>query len=119
MLEALPWPVVVGLFSLGGAVAAFVAASLKVRSWVTETALEAIESREGRTTVAAIAAERQVRIEDKLDALSRSVAEMVTRLESRLDNMQSTMTQQIAKLDSETRQLEIRLARIEHNSAPR
>lgn len=116
MLEQLPWPIVVGLFSLLGAVAAFAVATFKVRGWVTETALEAIESREGRTTVAAIAAERQVRIEDKLDQLSRSVSEMVTRLEARLDNVQSTVTAQISKLDSETRQLEIRLARIEHNA---
>ena len=116
MFESLPWPVVVGMFSLGGAVVAFAVATFRLRSWVTETALEAIESREGRTTVASIAAERQVRIEDKLDNLTRSVGEMVTRLESRLDNMQVQVTQQISKLDAETRQLEIRLARIEHNA---
>jgi len=119
MGESLTWPVVVGLCSLIGAVAAFMAATFRVRAWVTETALEAIESREGRSTVASIAAERQVRIEDKLDSLAKSVSEMVPRLESRLDSLQAQVTQQISKLDAETRQLEIRLARIEHNNAQR
>lgn len=115
----LPWPVIVALSSLLGGVASFVVAGVRARAWLTQTALEAIESRSGRASIAAIAAERQVRIEDKLDALARGMDAVATRLETRIDTLQAQVTQQISKLDAETRQLEIRLVRIENSAQKR
>lgn len=110
-----PMHVMVSVVSLLGFLLSLSIGALKARVWVKETAIEAIQSQEGRSNVLAIAADRQVRIEDKLDALGRSVDSVANRLESRIDNMQTNMTSQISKLDAETRQLEVRLVRIEQN----
>jgi hypothetical protein len=100
--------------ALGGLASMF-AMPLQYRRYIVRTALEAIESQQGRSAILAIAAEKQLRIEDKLDGLASSVGSMTSRVESRIDTMQSTIQQQIAKLDAETRQLEMRLVRIEQN----
>jgi hypothetical protein len=97
------------------AVASFVVATVRIKSWLAKTVIETMESRAGRDSIAAVAADRQARIEDKIDGLRNGVGEMASRLEARIDSMQSQMTQQIAKLDAETRQLEIRLVRIENH----
>lgn len=108
-MEAVPLPLLVTLAGLCGGLVSLLALPLKGRAWVRDTALEAIESQAGRTTILAIAAERHLRIEDKLDSLAASVG----ALGARIDTHQTSLQQQIAKLDAETRQLEVRLVRIE------
>lgn len=114
MPDSLSWPVLVAVCAVASGVASFVVATVRVKAWLAETVLETLDSRAGRDSIAAVAVERQARIEDKLDGLARSMGEMVTRLESRIDALQAQMTTQISKLDAETRQLEIRLVRIEN-----
>lgn len=109
---------VAAMMALSGAVGGIVSmftVPLKYRGFVVRTALEAVESQQGRNLILAIAAERQLRIEDKLDQLNRSVDAVAKRLESRIDQMQANMTQQISKVDAEARQLEVRLVRIENH----
>jgi hypothetical protein len=115
MPDSLPWPLVVALCTAGSAIASFIVATVRVKAWLAETVIETMESRAGRDSIAAVAADRQLRIEDKLDGLARGVGEMAARLEARIDTMQQQMTTQIAKLDAETRALEIRLVRIENH----
>lgn len=115
MSDQVSWPMVVALCTIGSAVASFIVATVRVKAWLAQTVLETLESRAGRDSIAAVAVERQARIEDKLDGLSKGLVEVVTRLEARIDSMQAQMTQQIAKLDAETRQLELRLVRIENH----
>lgn len=114
MPDTLSWPVIVALCTAGSGIASFVVATVRARAWFEKTVLETIDSGPGRRSITTIAAERQARIEDKLDALGRNMDNVATRLEHRIDNLQTQMTTQIGKLDAETRQLEIRLARIEH-----
>ena len=108
-----PMHVMVSVISFLGFLLSLLVGAIKARAWVKETAIEAIQSQEGRSNVLAIAADRQARIEDKIDQLGRSVDSVANRLEHRIDTMQSNMTAQISKLDAETRQLEARLVRIE------
>lgn len=115
MPDSISWPMLVALCTAGSAVASFIVATVRVKAWLAQTVIETMESRAGRDSIAAVAADRQARIEDKLDGLARSMGEMVTRLEARIDTMQQQMSQQIAKVDAETRQLEIRLVRIENH----
>lgn len=115
MSEPISWPVLVALCTAGSAVASFIVATVRVKAWLAETVLETMTSRQGRNSIAEVADERQARIEGKLDGLARGVTEMGTRVEARIDAMQTQMTAQIAKLDAETRQLEIRLVRIENH----
>ena len=114
MPDTLSWPVIVALCTAGSGIASFVVATVRVRAWLDKAVLETIDSGPGRRSITTIAAERQARIEDKLDALGRSMDSVATRLEHRIDTLQTQVTTQISKLDAETRQLEIRLARIEH-----
>lgn len=115
MPESLSWPAIVAICTIVSAVASFVVSTMRVKAWLAKTVLETMESRAGRDSIASVAAERQVRIEDKLDTLARGVKDMGGQLASRIDVMQTQMTAQIAKLDAETRQLEIRLVRIENH----
>lgn len=115
MSEPISWPVLVALCTAASSVASFIVATVRVKAWLAQTVIETMESRQGRSSIAEIADERQARIEGKLDGLARGVTEMGTRVEARIDTMQQQMTQQIAKLDAETRQLEIRLVRIENH----
>lgn len=115
-MSDIPVSLLVTLSGLAGGLVSMFAMPLKYRNYIIRTALEAIESNQGRNTILAIAAEKQLRIEDKLDSLASSVGTMGTRVESRIDAMQTTIQQQISKLDAETRQLEMRLVRIEQNS---
>jgi len=111
----LPASALMALSALVGGIVSMFAMPLKYRTYIVRTALEAIESQQGRNAILAIAAEKQLRIEDKLDTLASSVGAMGNRVESRIDAMQTTIQQQISKLDAETRQLEMRLVRIEQN----
>ena len=115
MSDSVSWPMIVALCTIGSGVASFIVATVRVKAWLSQTVLETLESRAGRDSIAAVAVERQARIEDKLDGLAKGLGEVVTRLEARIDSMQAHMTTQIAKLDAETRQLEIRLVRIENH----
>lgn len=115
MPDTLSWPALVALCTLASAAASFVVATVRVKAWLAQAVIETMESRKGRSSIAEIADERQARIEGKLDGLAKGVSEMGTRVEARIDTMQQQMTQQIAKLDAETRQLEIRLVRIENH----
>lgn len=113
--NALSWPVLVAICTVASGAASFIVATVRVKAWLAKTVLETLDSRAGRDSIAAVAAERQARIEDKLDGLSRGLTDVLTRLESRIDTLQAQMTAQISKLDAETRQLEIRLVRIENH----
>lgn len=115
MDDQLSWPLVVALCTLFSGVASFVVATIRVKAWLAEAVLETMGSRQGRTSIAEVADERQARIESKLDTLAKNMGDMVVRLEARIDTMQTQMTAQISKLDAETRQLEMRLVRIENH----
>jgi len=108
-MDGAPLALLLSLSALVGGLVSLFALPLKGRTWVRDVALEAIESQSGRTTILAIAAERHLRIEDKLDSLVASMGALGTRI----DTHQTALQQQIAKLDAETRQLEVRLVRIE------
>lgn len=117
MPDAISWPMLVAICTIASGVASFVVATVRVKAWLSKTVLETLDSRAGRDSIAAVAAERQARIEDKLDALSKGMDTVATRVESRIDALQAQVTAQISKLDAETRQLEIRLVRIENQKS--
>lgn len=114
-MSDMPVALLITLSGVAGAIVSLIVMPLKGREWVKQTALEAVESQVGRNTILAIAAEKHLRIEDKLDQMCHSIDAVAKRLETRIDTMQSQMTQQISKLDAETRQLEMRLVRIEQH----
>lgn len=107
-------------FAVFGALAWFCSiafAVLKGRDLVAKAALEAVGSIEGRGIVLTITNEKHTRVEDKLDALAKSVDALAVRLEGRIDAMTVKLESGLSRLDADARDLDIRMARVEENHA--
>lgn len=94
-------------------------AAIKSKDWVEDVALRVIKSAEGRKAVLEATTEKHDRVEEKLDALSKSVAGLGTRLETQMTAMFSRLEAAISRLDKDARDLEIRLAVIEDQRGAR
>jgi hypothetical protein len=89
-------------FSILSSIGTIGVAVLKGREMVTKAALEAVGSLEGRNVVQGIVADKQSRIEEKLDTLTVSV-----------NGMASALRTQMNQMSTEMRDLTVRLAVIE------
>ena len=89
-------------FSIFSSIGTVAFAVLKGRDMVGKAALEAVGSLEGRGVVLNIVAEKQSRIEEKLDTLTHSVNGMTTELRTQMHQM-----------SNEVRDLTVRIAVIE------
>ena len=89
-------------FSILSSIGTIAVAVLKGRDMVAKAALEAVGGIDGRNIVLSIVAEKQSRIEEKLDALTHSVNGMTTELRTQMHQM-----------SNEVRDLTVRIAIIE------
>jgi phage-related minor tail protein len=57
--------------------------------------------------------ERHSRVEDKMDALAKSLESVADRLESRIDSLATRMEARLDRLDKDTHAIDVRLSVIE------
>lgn len=99
-----------GLATSAGSV---VVAVLKARDWVEGVALSSLKSGAGRAAINEVVQERHSRVEDKMDALAKSLESMGGRLETRIDALATRMEARLDRLDKDTHQIDVRLSVIE------
>lgn len=86
---------------------------LKGKEFVEVTALRVLRSAEGRAAVLEITGDKHANIEEKIDALGRSVERLVSRLEERLEQMERRLDAKLERLDGDARNLDRRLSVVE------
>jgi len=86
---------------------------LKARDWVEAVALSALKSGSGRAAVAEVMQERHSRVEDKMDALAKSLESVADRLETRIEALATRMDSRLDRLDKDTHAIDVRLSVIE------
>lgn len=99
-----------GLVTSAGSI---IVAVLKARDWVESVSLSALRSGAGRAAVSEVVQERHSRVEDKMDALAKSLENMADRLETRIDALATRMETRIDRLDKDTHSIDVRLSVIE------
>ncbi len=110
---------VVALASLGAWAVSFAVGVLKARDWVESVALAAMKSGEGRSIVTEAVQERHTRVEDKMDALAKSLEVMTDRLETRIDALATRMESRLDRLDKDTHAIDVRVSVIESGNERR
>jgi hypothetical protein len=104
---------VVALASLGAWVVSFAVGVLKARDWVESVSLSAMKSGAGRSIVNEAVQERHTRVEDKMDALAKSLESVADRLETRIEALAARMETRLDRLDKDTHAIDVRLSVIE------
>lgn len=94
-------------------VGSVIVAVLKARDWVEGVALAALKSGAGRAAIAEVMQERHSRVEDKMDALAKSLEIVADRLETRIDALATRMEARLDRLDKDTHAIDVRLSVIE------
>ena len=104
---------VVALASLGAWLLSFAVGVLKARDWVEAVALSAMKSGAGRSIVTDAVQERHTRLEDKIDALTKSLETVATRLETRMEAMATRVEARLDRLDKDMHAVDVRLSVVE------
>lgn len=99
-----------GLATSAGSI---VVAVLKARDWVESVSLSALKSGAGRAVIAEAMQEKHSRVEDKMDALAKSLENVADRLETRIDALSVRMEARLDRLDKDTHAIDVRLSVIE------
>lgn len=104
---------VVAWVGLATSVSTVIVSVLKARDWIESVSLAALRSGAGRSIITETVSEKHSRVEDKMDALAKSLESVADRLETRIEALATRMDSRLDRLDKDTHAIDVRLSVIE------